>query len=56
MFQEILTYSILLLIAGILLNKGYAFFKKPLSHCQGCYAAKSGCKIAEIKRTSKAGK
>jgi hypothetical protein len=56
MFQEIITYTVLLVIAGILLNKGYNFFKKPANHCQGCYAAKSGCKLAEIKKTSKAGK
>ena len=44
MFQEILTYSILLLIAWHLINKAIHFFKKPSSHCQGCFAEKNGCK------------
>lgn len=53
MFQEILTYLVLLFIAYILANKGYHFLKRPSDHCEGCFAAKNGCKVAGLKRTSK---
>jgi len=56
MFQEILTYSILLLIAWHLINKAINFFKKPSSHCQGCFAEKNGCKLAEVKKSVKSQK
>jgi hypothetical protein len=53
MFQEILTYSILLFVAYLLISKGIHFFKKPASHCESCFAAKSGCKAAELKKSVK---
>jgi len=56
MFQEILTYSILLLITWHLINKAIHFFKKPSSHCEGCFAAKGGCKLAEVKKSVKSQK
>jgi len=56
MFQEILTYSILLLIAWHLINKAIHFFKRPSSHCQGCFAEKNGCKLAEVKKSVKSQK
>jgi hypothetical protein len=53
MFQEIITYAILMIIAGVLFARFYGFFKKPASHCEGCFASKSGCKVAELKKSAK---
>jgi hypothetical protein len=53
MFQEILTYSILVFVIYLLISKGVHFFKKPSSHCESCFAAKNGCKVAELKKSVK---
>ena len=51
MFQEILTYSILVFVIYLLISKGVHFFKKPSSHCESCFAAKNGCKAAELEKS-----
>lgn len=53
MFQEILTYSILIFVAYLLISKGVHFFKKPDNHCESCFAAKNGCKVAGLKKSAK---
>jgi len=53
MVQEILTYIILVTVFYILIIKGFNFFKKPASHCKSCFASKSGCKMAALKRPLK---
>ena len=53
MFQEILTYSILLFVAYLVISKGIHFFNKPSSHCESCFATKNSCKVADLKRPVK---
>lgn len=53
MFQELITYFILLFVAYLLISKGIHFFKRPASHCESCFAAKSSCKVAELKKSAK---
>lgn len=56
MIQEVLTYIVLLFSVYLLIKKGINFFRKPATHCDGCFQSKSGCKVADLKKSIKPGK